>query len=100
MKKKTHGTRYSYNKGCRCDQCRKANTTYVFQYRHKRAKLPSQPAYRNYHPWEPWEDKLASDYSKSARQIALKLERTPEAVANRRRVLLARRNKQENKNQG
>lgn len=40
------------------------------------------------------EERAARDYTKSAREIAQMLERTPSAVANRRRVLLARRNNQ------
>ena len=89
--KKTHGTRYAYTKGCRCEDCRKANSTYMSQYYHGRPKLPAQ---RNKCVWTPWEDELASDYTKSAREIAQMLERTPAAVSNRRRVLLARRNNQ------
>ena len=91
MKKKTHGTRYSYNKGCRCKECKKANTSYAAQYRRKQAEQPQQPAHRKYHTWQPWEDILVSDYTKSARQIASMLERTHSAVINRRRTLLARR---------
>lgn len=90
---KTHGTRYAYITGCRCDECRKANKVYMASYR--RAKT-NPTSWRNNHRWEPWEDELALDYSKSAWQIADKLERTPAAVAGRRRVLIARRiNKKE-----
>lgn len=90
---KTHGTRYAYVSGCRCDKCRKANTTYMFRYRWDRTK---PIVWRNKRPWEPWEDELAFDYSKKAWEIAETLERTPAAVAERRRVLWARRlNKKE-----
>lgn len=85
---KTHGTRTTYTKGCRCEDCRKANTTYMSQYYHGRPKLPAQ---RNKRVWEAWEEELASDYTKSAWEIAQMLGRTPSAVANRRRALLARR---------
>ena len=85
---KKHGTRYRYNAGCRCDECRSANNAYMAQYRRER---PPQPAWRTNRRWRFWEDELALDYSKSAWQIADMLERTPTAVSNRRRVLLARR---------
>ena len=86
---KTHGTRYTYTAGCRCDKCRKANNTYMARYRRANTK----PIFwRNNRLWEPWEDELAADYSKSAWQIARELERTPAAVAGRRSVLIARRN--------
>lgn len=94
--KKTHGTRYTYVKGCRCEDCRKANSNYMRQYYHGRPKLPAQ---RNNRAWNPWEDTLVSDYTKSARQIATMLERTAPAVANRRRALLARRKNQESETQ-
>ena len=86
--RKTHGTRYAYTAGCRCEECRKANNTYMACYRQDKTKPIS---WRNKRRWEPWEDELAADYSKSAWQIAATLERTPAAVSNRRRVLLARR---------
>lgn len=90
---KTHGTRYTYTAGCRCDECRKANNTYMDRYRRDKAK----PTYwRNNRLWEPWEDELALDYSKSAWQIAETLERTPSAVTRRRSALKACRiNKKE-----
>lgn len=89
--KKTHGTRTTYTRGCRCEECRNSNNAYMSQYYHDRPKLPAP---RSKSAWEPWEDDLASDYTKSAWQIAQILERTPTAVTNRRRVLLARRNNQ------
>ena len=90
---KAHGTRYAYISGCRCDECRSANTTYMAQYRRDKPE-PTSP--RTYHRWEDWEDELALDYSKSAWQIAEMLERTPAAVSRRRRVLIAHRiNKKE-----
>ena len=85
----THGTRYGYTSGCRCDECRKAHNTYMSQYLQGKTKAPH---WRNNRRWEPWEDELALDYSKSAWQIAETLERTPAAVAMRRSVLLTRRN--------
>ena len=85
---KTHGTRYAYTTGCRCDECRKANNTYMASYRRDK---PNPTPHRNHRRWEDWEDELALDYSKSAWQLALELERTPAAVSNRRRVLIARR---------
>lgn len=88
---KKHGTRYNYIKGCRCEDCRKANNTYMSQYHHNRPKLPAQ---RNNRAWQPWEDILASNYTKSAWEIAQILERTPMAVSNRRRVLLTRQKNQ------
>ena len=90
---KTHGTRYAYTSGCRCEECRKANNTYMARYRRDK---PTSTFWRNNRQWEPWEDDLAMDYSKRAWQIAETLERTPAAVAGRRRVLVARRiNKKE-----
>lgn len=90
---KTHGTRYAYITGCRCDECRKANNTYMGHYRRNQ---PKSTSWRNNRPWENWEDELAADYSKSAWQIAEMIERTPAAVSNRRRTLIARRiNKKE-----
>ena len=90
---KTHGTRYAYTTGCRCDECRKANSTYMAHYRRDKTK---PTFWRNNRRWEPWEDELALDYSKTAWQIAETLERTPAAVAGRRRALLAYRiNKKE-----
>lgn len=89
---KTHGTRYTYITGCRCEKCRKANNTYMASYLRDKTKSTS---WRNNRRWEAWEDELALDYSKSAWQIAETLERTPAAVSNRRRILLARRNNQE-----
>lgn len=90
---KPHGTRYAYTTGCRCDECRNANNAYMARYRRDK---PKPTSWRNKHRWEPWEDELAADYSKSAWQIAGMLERTPTAVSNRRRVLIARRtNKKE-----
>ena len=85
---KTHGTRYTYITGCRCDECRKANNTYMAQYRRNQ---PKPTSWRNNRTWENWEDELALDYSNSAWQIAEMLERTPAAVSNRRRTLIARR---------
>lgn len=85
----THGTRSAYTAGCRCDECRKANNTYMARYRRDKTKPIS---WRNNRRWEPWEDELALDYSKSAWQIADMLERTPAGVAERRRTLGARRN--------
>ena len=83
---KTHGTRYTYISGCRCDECRSANNTYMAHYRQAKTK----PIYwRNNRRWEPWEDELALDYSKAAWQIADMLERTPAAVAEHRRILKA-----------
>ena len=84
---KTHGTRYAYITGCRCDECRKANNTYMARYRQDR---PKRTSWRNNRRWEDWEDELALDYSKSTWQIADMLVRTPAAVINRRRVLRAR----------
>lgn len=90
---KTHGTRYTYITGCRCVECRKANTTYTARYRQAKTKPLS---WRKNRRWEPWEDELALDYSKSAWQIAETLKRTPAAVAEHRRALKARRiNKKE-----
>jgi hypothetical protein len=90
---KTHGTRYAYIAGCRCDECRSANTTYMARYRRDK---PKPTFWRNNRRWEPWEDELALDYSKSAWQIADTLQRTPAAISNHRRVLIARRiNKKE-----
>lgn len=91
---KTHGTRYAYNSGCRCDECRSANAAYMAQYRREVSTQNTHPAWRSNRRWEPWEDELASDYMKSAQQIADMLERTPSAVSNRRRYLATRRNKQ------
>ena len=89
--KNTHGTRTTYNRGCRCEECRTANSTYMSQYYHDHIRHPSQ---RSRRAWEPWEDDQASDYTKSARQIAQILGRTTSAVINRRRALLARKNNQ------
>ena len=90
---KTHGTRYAYTTGCRCNKCRSANTTYMAYYRRDK---PEPTSRRNKRRWEPWEDELASDYSKSAWQIADMIERTPAAVAGRRSALKAHRiNKKE-----
>lgn len=84
---KTHGTRYAYTTGCRCVECRKANSTYMSRYRRDKTKPIS---WRHNRRWEPWEDELARDYSKSAWQISQMLERTPAAVAERRSALKAR----------
>ena len=86
---KTHGTRYAYITGCRCDECRIANNTYMATYRRNQPKGSTPHGWRSNRPWEPWEDELAADYSKRAWQIAEILERTPAAVSNRRRVLTA-----------
>ena len=94
MKKETHGTRYAYTAGCRCKKCRKANSTYIAQYRRKRAQAGSQSACRHGLLWSHWEDVLASDYTKSSWQIAEMLGRTASAVTNRRRTLRTRQNKQ------
>lgn len=91
---KTHGTRYCYISGCKCEECRKANSTYIAKYRHKRAKLASQYSPRTRRAWAPWEDELTSDYTKTTQQLALILGRTASAVTNRRRILLARRKNQ------
>ena len=92
--KKTHGTRYSYNTGCRCRECRNANNTYMARYRRERRNSTTQYAPRSARLWAPWEDMLVTDYTKSARQIAVMLERTPSAVTDRRRTLNARRKNQ------
>lgn len=93
---KTHGTRYTYISGCRCDECRNANSTYMAKYRRDLLKKSTLVGWRKNRRWEDWEDELALDYSKSAWQIAEMLERTPAAVAMRRRALNARRiNKKE-----
>lgn len=91
---KTHGTRYTYTTGCRCDECRTANNTYMSQYRRDQLKRSTHSGWRNKRRWENWEDELVLDYSKSAWQIADMLERTPAAVSNRRRTLLPRRTNQ------
>ena len=83
---KTHGTRYAYTTGCRCDECRSANNAYMSRYRRNK---PRSTSWRSHRGWEPWEDELAADYSLTAEQIADMLERTPAAVAMRRRVLRA-----------
>ena len=88
---KTHGTRYTYTAGCKCDECRKANNTYMAHYRQDNTK---PTFWRKNRRWEPWEDELALDYSYAAWQIAETLERTPAAVTERRKVLIARRIKQ------
>ena len=89
--KKTHGTRYCYTAGCRCDECRSANSTYMRQYHRSQLDRSTFHSWRNKRRWENWEDELVLDYSKTAWQIAETLERTPAAVSNRRRILLARR---------
>lgn len=38
MRRATCGTLSGYTGGCRCDDCRKANTTYNVAYRHRRRK--------------------------------------------------------------
>lgn len=91
---KTHGTRYAYTSGCRCDECRSANNAYMARYRRDKPKTKTTH-WRNNHRWEAWEDELALDYTKRAWQIAETLERTPSAVAERRRALHARRINQE-----
>lgn len=88
---KTHGTRYAYNAGCRCNECRSANNTYMSQYRRDRSKLTPWSGRRNNLPWDPWEDAIVSNYTLSAWQIAGILERTHTAVTNRRRILIARK---------
>ena len=95
---KTHGTRYAYNSGCRCDECRNANNTYMSQYRREKSKSVSWDTHRAMHPWMQWEDVLASNSTKSAWEIASMLERTPAAVTNRRRVLNARKNNNKKEN--
>lgn len=92
---KTHGTRTTYNTGCRCDECRSANNAYMSKYNHEALATISWTAWRNKRPWEPWEDELALDYSKTSWQIADMLERTPSGVQNRRRFLKAHQTKQE-----
>lgn len=91
----THGTRPLYNMGCRCADCRRANNAYMAEYQRRLAEPCSAPSRRTNRLWEPWEDDLVRDYTLTAWQIADMLERTPAAVANRRRVLHAYRNKQE-----
>lgn len=85
--KKTHGTRYTYISGCRCTDCRKANSTYIAQYRQKRAKLGPETPCRPKRKWRAWEDELAKDYTHTAQQIANMLGRTTAAVTKRRRIL-------------
>ena len=92
--KNTHGTRTTYTAGCRCDKCRTANSTYMNRYRQRQLDKTTRHSWRNKNRWEAWEDELTLDYSKTAWQIADMLERTPAAVANRRRTLLARKNNQ------
>ena len=94
---RAHGTRSSYTAGCRCDECRTANNTYMHKYYHERLATPSWTPWRNSRAWEPWEDALVKDKTKTAIQIAIMLERTQAAVKNRRRILNARRNKQESR---
>lgn len=89
---KKHGTRYTYTSGCRCDKCRKANNAYMRQYQRNVLETTPHLGWRSKRRWEPWEDDLASDYTKSALQIAQMLERTPAAVSLRRKTLNARRN--------
>ena len=50
---KTHGTRYTYTAGCKCDECRKANNTYMAHYRQDNTK---PTFWRKNRRWEPWED--------------------------------------------
>ena len=91
---KTHGTRTTYIAGCRCEDCRKANNTYMAQYRRRQLDTSTRHSWRNKRRWEDWEDELALDYSKTAWQIADMLQRTPAAVAERRRTLLTPRTNQ------
>ena len=96
---KTHGTRATYTTGCRCDECQQANKAYISQYRRRQLDKTTRHSWRNNRRWEDWEDELALDYSKTARQIADMLERTPAAVAERRRALLTRRINQKEEGQ-
>lgn len=125
-KSSTHGTVNSYNNGCRCPDCRQANTVFCAERRvlrrsrvsemppekhgtisgyenwgcrcdvcssaeaeHRRIRfeIPEQTNPRRAEKWMPAEDDLVSDYSLTARQIAIMLNRTISSVNARRRTL-------------
>ena len=40
-----HGTRASYNRGCRCDECRKAMNAYMREYQARRRRKAADPEF-------------------------------------------------------
>ena len=88
-RKRTHGLRSTYGRGCRCDNCR-ASVNYrelspearagLANLRAKHQADTEAQADRRGVPWEDWEAEVAMDYTKSAYQVALEIHRTYGAV--------------------
>lgn len=88
-RKRTHGLRSTYDRGCRCDKCRASAThkelptdvkTDLKELRAKHQADTEAQADRRGVPWEDWEVEVAMDYTKSAYQVAMELHRTYGAV--------------------
>jgi DNA-binding CsgD family transcriptional regulator len=84
MPPEKHGTISGYeNWGCRCDACSAAET----EHRRVRFEIPEQTNPRKAERWQSAEDDLVGDYSLTARQLAIMLNRTISSVNARRRTL-------------
>lgn len=88
-----HGTESGYqNWECRCDPCTEAGAA-----ANKRATIvPGLDPHRLHTEWSQEEDRIVADYSRTAKELALKLNRSVGAV-NARRNLLAKRPAAESK---
>jgi DNA-binding CsgD family transcriptional regulator len=86
MPEELHGTENGYrNWGCLCEPCKAAGAL-----KHQLATKLDGPSARKWAQWTQEEDRMVADYSMTARELALKLDRTVPAVNMRRAAISAR----------
>jgi DNA-binding CsgD family transcriptional regulator len=83
MPEELHGTDTGYrNWGCPCDRCKAAGVL-----KNQLSTSTDNPKERNFAIWTPEEDAIVVDYTFTARDLALKLDRSIPAVNARRATL-------------
>lgn len=94
----THGTRYAYQKGCRCDDCRDAQAAYRQLERDRTAKCGTEGGRRRHdregtEPCQPCKDAHAAACRDRRRKAAAEMARaeiTAQATADLERVIRTR----------